>query len=101
MTHHVYGKGQSWYLAAKVAQEGLNDIYGNLAAQLNLGKALNMALPSGVIATRRGECIFVQNYADQEQKIRLDGRYVNLLTDTEMTGEQCIAPFGVWVLAQK
>ncbi|MBQ1946274.1 MAG: beta-galactosidase [Clostridia bacterium] len=101
MTHHVYGKGQSWYLAAKVAQEGLNDIYGNLAAQLNLGKALNMALSSGVIATRRGECIFVQNYADQEQKIRLDGRYVNLLTDTEMTGEQCIAPFGVWVLVQK
>ena len=101
MTHHVYGKGQSWYLAAKVAQEGLNDIYGNLAAQLNLSKALNMALPSGVIAARRGECIFVQNYADQEQKIRLDGRYVNLLTDTEMTGEQCIAPFGVWVLAQK
>lgn len=98
LTHHAFGKGQSWYLGAKLEQTGLDAIYGDIAAQLQLTTALDASLPCGVVAIKRGEAVFVQNYTDAAQEIALNGTWKNILTDEEMQGAQIIAPFGVWVL---
>ena len=98
LTHHAFGKGQSWYIAAKLSLDGLRAIYGDVAKQLNLAVAMQAKLPAGVVATRRGESVFVQNYTDQAQRVTLDGAYTNLLNDEALQGTCTIAPFGVWVL---
>jgi len=100
-THHAFGKGQSWYIAAKLSLDGLRAIYGDVAKQLRLATALQTALPAGVVATRRGESVFVQNYTDQAQEVALDGAFKNLLNDEVLQGTCTIAPFGVWVLAKQ
>ncbi|MBR5230775.1 MAG: beta-galactosidase [Clostridia bacterium] len=96
LTHHTFGKGQSWYLAAKTEQAGLNALYGHIADALEIDKALPDQLPCGVVAAKRGDCVFVQNYTHRAQTLQLTGKWINLLTDVPAEAE--IAPFGVWVL---
>ncbi len=100
-THHIFGKGQSYYVAAKVEQDGLNALYSDIVKQLGVQKAPVTDLPAGVIANKRGKAVFVQNYTDKAQEVALGGAWVNLLTDEKVSGKQQISPFTVWVLQKE
>jgi len=98
LTRHAFGKGTSWYLAAKVEQRGLNDLYGEIVQELHLKTALNDALPQNVVATARGESVFLQNYGPLVRKFTLSGAWKNALTDEKIEGEITLPAFGILVL---
>ena len=100
MTRNAFGKGQAYYLAAKLEQAGLDAIYADLAAQLALPRALPDALPEGVVATERGGAVFLQNYSGMEQRVSQSGAYTDLLTGARVSVDTTLAENGVMVLAK-
>lgn len=99
LTRNGYGKGQAYYLAAKLEQAGLDAIYQDIADCLSLTRALPDALPAGVIPTERGGAVFLQNYTDQEQHLTLSTPYTDLLTASPQQNIT-LPPYGVMVLAK-
>ena len=97
LSKNRYGEGTAYYLSAKLEQDGLDAIYGDIAAELALTRALPDELPAGVIPTERGGAVFLQNYSGQEQIFTLAESYTDLLTGE--TVHQIILPAnGVMVL---
>lgn len=101
LTRNEYGKGQAYYLAAKVEQAGLDAIYADIVDALGIPRALNDDLPEGVIATERGGAIFLQNYSGNAQQVSLAAEYTDMLTGKTVTGEFDFPACGVMVLQQK
>ncbi len=101
LTRNAYGKGQAYYLAAKVEQAGLDAIYADLAAALCLPRALEDELPVGVIATERGGAVFLQNYAGSPQQVILGDPYTDLLTGKAVQGAFTMATNGCMVLVKE
>jgi len=100
LTRNTFGKGQAYYLAAKVEQSGLDAIYADIAEELNLPKAMNQPLPEGVIATERGEAIFLQNYSGKAQQVVFEDKYTDMLTGSTVEGEYVMPANGVMVLVK-
>ncbi|MBE5797850.1 MAG: beta-galactosidase [Clostridiales bacterium] len=100
LTKHTFGKGQAYYLAAKVEQAGLDAIYGAIADELALTTALQDALPCGVIATERGGAVFLQNYSGAVQQVTLVGSYIDMITGEKVSGTFEMPVNGVMVLAE-
>ena len=101
LTRNSFGKGQAYYLAAKVEQSGLDAIYADIAEKLALPKALNQPLPEGVIATERGGAIFLQNYSGKDQQVVMEGKYTDMITGAEVVGTVVMPANGVMVLTEE
>lgn len=97
-TAHEYGKGKAYYLACKLEQRGINDMYSDLVDALGLKCAMQQTMPEGVVATERGGAIFLQNYSERVQSAVLDDCYVDLLTGEQVSGSVQLAANGVMVL---
>lgn len=100
LTRHAFGRGAAYYLAAKVEQAGLDAIYAELIDALALSRALPVDLPYGVVATRRGEAVFLQNYSGQARTVALPGAFTDLLTGARLDGEAALPVNGVMVLVE-
>ena len=100
LTRNPFGKGQAYYLAAKVEQEGLDAIYADIADKLDLPKAMNQELPQGVIATERGGAIFLQNYSGKEQQVVFADKYTDMITGQTVEGTYTMPANGVLVLVK-
>jgi beta-galactosidase len=100
LTRNSFGKGQAWYLAAKVEQAGLDAIYADIADELNLPRATREELPKGVIATERGGAIFLQNYSGKAQQITFEDKYTDLITGAAIQGEHIMPANGILVLVK-
>ena len=101
LTKNTFGKGQAYYLAAKVEQAGLDAIYADVAQELSLSRALPDALPAGVIATERGGAVFLQNYSGKAQQVMLTDAYTDLLTGEQAAGAFELPVNGVMVLTKE
>ena len=100
LTRNTFGRGQAYYLAAKVEQSGLDAIYADIADELALPRAMMQPLPAGVIATERGGAIFLQNYSGTAQQIVFDEQYTDLLTGNAVEGEYVMPANGILVLTK-
>ena len=98
LTRHAFGQGEAWYLAAKPDQDGLDAIYGDLAAALKLVRALPDPLPAGVIPTERGGAVFLQNYSGVSQTFPLSRSFTDLLTGASICGTVTLPENGILVL---
>ena len=58
---HRYGKGRAYYLASRFTPDFYSALYHALASQAGLQPACPEPLPHGVLATRRGALLFLQN----------------------------------------
>ncbi len=101
LTRHAFGSGTAYYLGAKVEQSGLNAIYADIVGELHLNRALAQdELPAGVIATERGEAIFLQNYSGAPQQIVLGDKYTDLITGETVQGAFTMPTNGCMVLVK-
>ena len=98
LTRHTFGKGEAWYLAAKVEQSALNALYRRLAEKAKLPRAMDVELPHGVVAVDRSGVVFLQNYANAPQDVTLDKCYIDLLTGERLNGTITLPVCGVKVL---
>ena len=101
LTRNAFGQGKAYYLAAKVEQSGLQALYAALAEEVQLTPAIPDALPYGVIATQRGNAVFLQNYSGESRKVSLSGAYTELLTGKYVTGTVEVPVNGVMVLEKE
>jgi beta-galactosidase len=54
LTRNRVGRGEAWFVAARLAEPALDAFLGGLAARLELPRALDAAVPPGVQAHLRG-----------------------------------------------
>lgn len=101
LTRNAFGKGNAYWLAAKVEQAGLDAIYADIAAELSLTRALDDELPEGVIATERGGCVFLQNYSGHPRQVILSQEYTDLITGQRMERAFTMAANSVMVLEKQ
>lgn len=98
LTVNQFGQGKAWYLCAKLDKEGLSALYDMVLKDVDLPAALPDALPQGVIATGRGDIVFLQNYSGQQQTVQLSGKYTDVLTGETLEGQVEMKAFDVKVL---
>ena len=68
---HAFGKGQAYYLASRFNADFYNDFYAQVCEKAGLQPAWPEQLPAGVLATRRGDFVFMQNCNDHS--VGIDG----------------------------
>lgn len=84
ITRNAYGKGTAWYIGARLDPDCLDDFYTSLASSLHLEPALDVSLPRGVIAHRRGDMVFLQNYSGKPAFFSLPGSWQDACTDEKV-----------------
>lgn len=104
VTRNVYGQGRCYYIAARTGTDFLMKLYRNVAAEAMIEPVL-AGLPDGFEATMRiGEngrkYRFVMNCLTKENQLTLDGKYIDLLTDTLVSGVITLPGYGVMALVE-
>jgi beta-galactosidase len=105
VTINQFGRGQAYYLAARLDDEPLADFYGRLGKALGLEKSVSTPLPFGVNAQIRRtdveKFIFLLNFEPLPQMIRLDGPVtVDALSGKAISGEITLPAYGFCILKQ-
>ncbi|AWB45512.1 beta-galactosidase [Paenibacillus sp. CAA11] len=103
LTVHHLGQGKAYYIASRNSEAFQQDFYQQLVAQTGVRKALAAVLPEGVHAALRTDgtrdYIFVMNFIDKQQQMRLDeSRYTELLSGEKVYRELYLKPYEVKVL---
>ena len=91
VTVNSYGKGKAYYVAFSNEGEFFADFIDDIAEKLNL-EASPFKTPDGVSVVRRGDHLFVMNFADEEKVITLDREYADIVkggTLSEITLPVC------------
>ena len=104
LTANVLGKGRAYYIASRNDERFLDDFHGALSGQLNLLRALDAELPSGVSAQLRTDgqrrFVFVMNFNPAPAAVDLGViSGVDLLTSAPLQQHVDLPAYGVVVLA--
>ncbi len=79
LTVHSYGKGKAFYQAFRDQGDFWADILEEILRELEISNALPVELPHGVVATKRGGYLFLQNFSGEPvQGIDLGGSYTDM-----------------------
>lgn len=104
VTVNCFGKGKAYYLAARTEADFLTDFYDKLISDLSIAKAINIDLPDGVTAQVRSDgrtnFVFLMNFNETGQKLKLDANYIDLLTGRKTGQNVTLKPYGVMVLSK-
>ena len=100
LTKNDFGAGHAWWIGGQLDQDGLHAIYDDMIDELGLATALPDDMPQGVIATRRGACVFLQNFSGEAKTVTLADEYTDLLTGETVSGSFEMPVFGVMALVR-
>jgi beta-galactosidase len=107
VTVNTYGKGQAYYIASRNETRFQDDLLGTLADQLNLPKAVDVALPAGVTAHRRksldgGDYLFWFNYtAKPVATVWKDSAWVDAETGEPVSQSLQLPPYASRIFRKK
>ena len=100
ITVNELGEGKAYYLASRNEDRLLADLYGHLAEQLDLARALPLAveLPKGVIAQVRQadgqRFVFLLNFTNESRTVDLGGIALEDLVDGQtVSGTVTLQPY--------
>ena len=105
LTVNHFGRGRAYYIASRNEERFLDDLYGALARELVLLRAIEADLPEGVTAQvrtdGRARYIFLMNFNPALATVDL-GRatYTDLLTDQPVTAQTTLEPYGIMALTE-
>ena len=95
------GNGYAYYIAFRDCGDFLSEAYDGIIDKLNIKREIEN-LPKGVtVHTRENEKYkfsFVENYTTAVQTVRLNKRYCDVITETEMYGDIQIKPYQTLIL---
>ena len=99
---NTYGQGTAYYIAFRDDGAFVDNLYSHLVKELNLKRALPLALPDGVSAHTREDSrytyIFVENYSDYPVALNIGTGYTDMETNEPVKNVLDIDEFGVKVL---
>lgn len=94
-----YNKGKTYYIACRDTGELLNELYEEIIKECNIKYHI---LPYGIsIHTREDDFnkyLFVENYTEKEQKVSLEGKYIDVENDNIYTDEIIVDGYGIKIL---
>jgi beta-galactosidase len=98
LTVNQYGKGRAYYITARTGDDFNRDFYGKIINTLGIKRALEMELPYGVTASKRGDYIFVINFGSTDITLNFPKEYMNVETGKNISGEIIMSKYQVMVL---
>jgi beta-galactosidase len=106
LTVNGFGAGKAYHLAARFDAPALSAFYQQVTTTLGIRPSLPDALPHGVSVhvreTEQRRYLFLMNFTEQEQMIKLDERpWDNLLTEDTPGQQVHLPPFGAVILGSK
>ncbi|MDF2543613.1 MAG: pbg [Herbinix sp.] len=106
LTVNDFGKGKAYFIAFRNNNDFEHDFYENLMEHLDLRRALQTELPSGVTAQLRSDgekdYIFVMNFTKEDKVVNLkeEGQLKELLSGDVVVGDLHLQGYDVKVLAR-
>lgn len=98
VTHNKYGSGNAYYAAFRNDGDFAYDFCKKLIADIGIKPDTNIQAPDDVTVRKRGDCIFILNFADEEQTVTLDKTYTDIVNDSEISGTVTIPVCGYFIL---
>ena len=96
VTRNRLGSGAAWYVATRPGVDFLDDFYRDLLREMGV-KPLVENLPVGVQAARRGDTLFVMNFARRPVSVTLPAG-TDALTGEAVGGETALEVNGIKVV---
>lgn len=87
VTVNTYGKGRAYYAAFRSDGELSEDLCARLIEEAGLCSDCPFTLPKGTFAQKRGDYLFLLNFADTAAAVTADKTYTDVITGEEVTGE--------------
>lgn len=102
MTEHSYGKGKAVYLGTKPEKKLVAEILRHYCEEKEVKPVLQTEAGVEAVLREKGErqFLFLLNHRDEKAKIKLNGRYKNLLTEAELDTVE-LPVFGYAVLERQ
>lgn len=105
VTKHGYGKGQAYFIGARLEHGFHVDFYGNLLDELEISPAAHVRHKKGVsVQVRQDEAfdyVFIMNFTEKTQCVELGFEAEDMLTQETVSGEVIFEQYGVRVLKKK
>lgn len=106
LTVNDYGKGKTYYIAARAGADFNNDFYSKLIKDLNIKSVIDGKLPKGVTAQVRhnkdNRYIFIMNFDEEEKKISLGKEeYIDMVLEEDVSGEVKLNKYEFKILKQQ
>ena len=87
VTVNSYGKGKAYYVAFRNDDSFTEDFCEDLIKEMSIKADTEIKAVDGVSIRKRGDLIFIMNFADESKKIMLDREYKNVVTGESISGE--------------
>lgn len=86
VTKNRYGDGTAYYCAFANSGDFFHDFAKELISTINIAPDTGIATEKGISVRKRGDVIFVMNFADNEKQVTLDKEYTDILTGKAING---------------
>ena len=102
LTRNRFGRGTAWYLAGKPDPYGMEIVMDMILAEVKLPKAdAEIDHQEGIVATARGEYIFLQNYSGEAQKVNLGRPMFDLIGQRRIEDVWMLPANGIMILKEE
>jgi beta-galactosidase len=102
VTVHAYGKGQAYYIGARLEESFLEDFYGELITDLDLKPALDVTHERGVSVQAREadglKTVFIMNFTEDLQVIEINEEVTDIQSGETVHGRLVLHPYEVRIV---
>ncbi len=98
LTKNCYGKGKAYYCAFRNDDDFTLDFCKTLMEETGIEPDTDILAPEGVTVRKRGNTVFVLNFAEEEKTVCLDKEYKNIISGENVTGQVILPRCGYLVI---
>ncbi len=98
VTENDFGKGKAYYAAFVSNGDFISDFCEMLIKNTGIKPDAAFFIPKGIEVRKRGDMLFVMNFADKESEIALDREYENVLNGEKISGKIGLPDCGYLIL---
>ncbi|MBQ8782208.1 MAG: beta-galactosidase [Clostridia bacterium] len=98
VTVNNYGNGKAYYVAFRNDGDFADEFCNKLSGEASITPDCSIKAGEGISVRKRGNLIFVMNFADGEAKATLDREYTDVLNGKALSGEITLPICGYLVL---
>jgi len=98
VTVNNYGKGRAYYCAFGNKGDFRDDFCRDVVNALGITPDTAIGFEKGVSIRKRGDFIFITNFADKEKQITLDKEYTDVVNEVTVEGVITLPAYGYLVL---
>lgn len=98
ITKNTYGKGNAYYVAFRNDDSFTDDFCYDLIDTYGIKADTEIKADNGVTIRKRGDTIFVMNFADTKKTVTLDKEYTNVVDNALVKGEITLPVCGYIIL---